>query len=362
MSSSMECLSRSVLRSTACAVFVLFAAMLTLLPSIARAQSDTATISGRITDESGQVLTQVQVRVTNLDTGVERSSESNGDGIYVTRNLRAGPYRLIVEKAGFRTIVLDDLVLAVQDVLGRNFTMQISPVRDSVTVTAGREEQNLSPAVSTVVNRQFVEHLPMNGRSFQSLIQLTPGVLVTASGQGIEGQFSVNGQRTDTNYFTVDGVGVNFAGNISVNLGQNLGGTLPALTITGGTNSFVSLDAMQEFRIQTSSYSTESGRSPGAQIAIVTRSGTNEFHGTAYDYVRHEAFDARNWFSPPPAAKPPLRQHDFGGTLGGPVSRNRSFFFFSYEGLRLRLPRVAAGYFYTPETRRAIAPVYQPHV
>src|SRR5262245_27644530 len=169
---------RSLLRLTVGSLPFLLQASVTLclLPSTALAQSDTATISGRITDESGQPLTDVQIRVTNTDTGVDLTTESNGNGIYVVRNLHPGPYRMIVEKDGFQTIVLDDLVLAVQDALGRNFAMRISPVKDSVTVTAGRQEQHLSAADSTVVNRQFVETLPLNGRSFQSLIQLTPGV------------------------------------------------------------------------------------------------------------------------------------------------------------------------------------------
>jgi hypothetical protein len=340
----------------------MFAAGLVLWAATAWAQTDTATISGRIADPSGQILTDVLVRATNADTNVETATRTNADGIYVIRYLRPGLYRMVVEKEGFTTIVLDDLIVAVQDVLGRNFTMELGPVKDLVTVRAGVDEQNLSPAVSTVVNRQFVDHIPLNGRSFQSLIHLTPGILVGQSGQGMEGQFVVNGQRTNANYFTVDGVSANFGTSISVNLGQNVGGTLPALIIGGGTNSIVSVDAMQEFRVQTSTYAPEFGRSPGAQIAIVTKSGTNQFHGTAFDYVRNEAFDARNWFNPPPEPKPEMRQHDFGGTVGGPVRANQTFFFFSYEGLRLRQPATATAFLYTPETRAAVAPVYRPIV
>jgi hypothetical protein len=325
------------------------------------AQNDSATISGRITDQSGEVLADVHVRVTNVDTAIEMSARSNADGIYVVSHLRPGRHRLTVEKEGFATIAVDGLALAVQDVLGRNFVMQLAPVKSEITVSAG-SERNLSPAVSTVVDRQFVEQMPLNGRSFQSLIHLTPGVLVTPAGQGMEGQFSVNGQRTNTHNVTVDGLSVNFGTNVSVRPGQNLGGTLPALTIGGGTNSYVSVDAMQEFRTQTSSYTAEFGRTPGAQIAIVTKSGTNQLHGTAYDYVRDDALNARNWFNRPPNPEPPMHQHDFGGTLGGPIRANRSFFFGSYEGLRLREPRLVTANFYTPEARAAVAPVYRPIV
>ncbi len=333
-----------------------------LLSSILAAQSDTATISGRITDQSGSILAEAQIDVTNTDTGVVITSPTNSEGIYVARDLRPGRYRLTVRKEGFRTIILTGLILSVQDALGRNFTMQIGPIGESMTVTAGREEHNVSPAVGTVMNPQFVENMPLNGRSFQSLIQLTPGVLVTPAAQNSQGQFNVNGQRSDANYFTVDGVSVNFSSTASVNLYQSLGGSLPALTIGGGTNSFVSVDAMQEFRIETSTYAPEFGRSPGGQISIVTKSGTNRFHGTAYDYLRNDVFDARNWFNRPPLPKPPLRQNDFGGTVGGPIFKNQTFFFFSYEGLRLLQPQATSADFYTQETRSNVASVYQPFV
>ncbi len=340
---------------------LLFAILLILLlfKTVAIANSDSASISGRITDETGQEIGNVEVVVTNVQTGVGVSTLTNTDGIYVVGDLQPGPYQMTVEKEGFRRIVLKDLILNVQDVLGRNFAMQMGIVSESITIKAGAEE-NLSPAVSTVVDQQFVDNMPLNGRSFQSLIQLTPGIVVTPATQGMEGQFSVNGQRSNTNYFTVDGVSANFSTNTSVNPGQNLGGSLPALTISGGTNSFVSVDAMQEFRIQTSTYDAEFGRSPGGQISIVTKSGTNQFHGTAYDYVRNDVFDARNYFNQPPLPKPPLSQNDFGGTLGGPVLKNRTFFFFSYEGLRLQQPQTASADFYTQDARAAVAPVYQP--
>ena len=143
-------------------------------------------------------------------------------------------------------------------------------------------------------------------------------------------------------------------------LSQSLGGAIPGWISGGGTNGLVSVDAMQEFRIQTSSYAPEFGRTPGAQISIVTKSGANQFHGTAFDYLRNDFFDARNYFDNPPQIKPPLRQNDFGGVLGGPIIKNKTFFFFSYEGLRLTQPESAQGSFYTASARAAVAPVYRP--
>ncbi|MGB9407516.1 MAG: TonB-dependent receptor, partial [Terracidiphilus sp.] len=198
-------------------------------------------------------------------------------------------------------------------------------------------------SVSTVVDRQFAENLPMNGRSFQSLIQLTPGVVLTATNGVDTGQFSVNGQRANANNWMVDGVSANIGINASGIAGSGIAGTLGSTSVFGGTNSLVSVDALQEFRIQTSTYAPEFGRQPGAQISIVTRSGTNQFHGTAFDYLRNDALDANNWFNGftnnPPLPKAKERQNDFGGTFSGPIIKGKTFFFFSYEGLRLRLPQ-----------------------
>jgi hypothetical protein len=338
--------------------------VLCLLPAILSAQSDTATISGLIADSKDAVLVGARVRAINVETGTRSTAFTNRSGVYVLRGLRPGQYRLMVDNQGFQEIVLVGLTLSAQDAVGRNFTMQIGSVIQSLTLTASGEAVNISPAVGTLVNQQFVENLPLNGRSFQSLIGLTPGVLfvpLAGSGGGgpAPGEISINGQRSNSNYFTVDGVSANSATTYFSNAGQTVGGTTPALTVSGGTNGLLSVDAMQEFRVQSSTFAPEYGRSP-AQISIVTRSGTGQFHGTGYDYLRNNFLDARNYFDRPPFPMPPLRQNDFGGTLGGPIIRNHTFFFFSYEGLRLLLPQTATGTFYTAAARQNVAPAYQP--
>jgi hypothetical protein len=335
-----------------------------LLPAFLLAQSDTATISGLITEPGGSVLMGAQIQATNIATGTRSTALTNQNGVYVLRDLRPGPYRLIVDNQGFQQIVLVGLVLSAQDAVGRNFTMQIGSIIESLTITASGQQVDLSPAVGTVVNQQFVENMPLNGRSFQSLIGLTPGVAFVpdaggAGGGAAPGEFSINGQRSNSNYFTVDGVSANSGTIYFFNPGQTVGGTTPALTISGGTNGLLSVDAMQEFRVQTSTFAPEYGRSP-AQISIVTRSGTGQFHGTVYDYLRNDALDARNYFDRPPLPMPSLRQNDFGGTLGGPIIDYPTLFFFSYEGLRLLLPQTATGTFYTAAARQNVAPPYQP--
>jgi len=206
-----------------------------------------------------------------------------------------------------------------------------------------------------VVNQKFVENIPLNGRSFQDLISMTPGVVTqtpqnTSQSVGTSGDFSVNGQRTQSNYYTVDGVSANISsGNGNGISGAATGGTLSGSTALGTTQTMVPVDALQEFRVQSSTYSAEYGRSPGGQFSLLSRSGTNIPHGSAYDYLRNNFFDANDWFNDHyRVPQPALRQNDFGATLGAPVwiphlydGRNSSFLFVAYEGLRLTLPTAA---------------------
>ena len=153
-------------------------------------------------------------------------------------------------------------------------------------------------SVSTVIGNRFVANLPLNGRSFGSLIRLAPGVNLTPTSSFEQGQFSVNGQHPDSNYFTVDGVSANVgAGGNGNRLGQSGAGQLPSLSALGGMSNLVSLDALEEFRIQTSTFAPEYGRTPGAQVSVVTKSGTNTFHGTAFEYLRNDKLDANDWFA-----------------------------------------------------------------
>ncbi len=306
------------------------------------AQSPNGNINGLVSDPSSGVIVDAEIVAVNDVTGVQYVTKTNSEGIYLLSNLPPGPYRLQVSKVGFKTIIKPDIVLNVQDALSINFRLPVGALHEIVTVQGGAPLVNTENAtVSTIVDRQFAENLPMNGRSFQSLIELTPGVVVTASNADDAGQFSVNGQRASSNYWMLDGVSANTG--VSTTLpGNGLGGALGAFSVLGGTNSLVSVDAMEEFRVQTSTYAPEFGRTPGGQISILTRSGTNQLHGTAFEYLRNDVLDANNWFNGytnnPPLPKARERQNDFGGTLAGPIIRNKTFFFFSYEGLRLRLP------------------------
>ena len=259
-----------------------------LLASASHAQSTNAAVGGQITDEQGRVVPGVTVVLTNLNTGVTYQAKTNGDGFYSAPNLPPGIYRANVTKDGFKSIVKGDIELHVQDMASINFQLQIGSVSRDSDGAGRRLVMNTTDAtVSTVVDRQFAENLPLNGRSFQTLIQLTPGVVLTPSNANDSGQFSVNGQRAASNYWMVDGVSANIGIECRVAI-QGMGLEVRSVlsVLMGGTNSLVSVDAMQEFRIQTSTYAPEFGRTPGGQISIVTRSGTNQFHGTAFDYLQ----------------------------------------------------------------------------
>jgi hypothetical protein len=324
------------------------------------AQMETARLSGQITDPAGRVVPKAEIKIVNLGTGVASDAISNEEGIYSVTGLIPGRYRVTVHKDGFREVIIDGLVLNVQDVVAQNVHLELGSVAESITVTANQNNINTQDAsVSTVVDRQFAENLPLNGRSFQSLIELTPGVVLTQSTFTDPGQFSVNGQRAGSNYWMVDGVSADIG--VSATGVSGLSGGLGAFSAQGGTNSLVSVDALQEFRIETSTYAPEFGRTPGAQISIVTRSGTNQFHGTVFDYLRNDVFDANNWFADRAGLpKPEERQNDFGGVLGGPIIKDRTFFFFSYEGLRLRLPQTELTTVPDLLARQAAVPAMQP--
>src|ERR1044072_2444235 len=328
-----------------CAARTLVLAALLLLAAAARAQSPAATLAGTVIDERGAVVPSVEITVLNLSTAVQRHASTDGEGRFVIPLLPPGGYTLTAQRDGFSTLEVRNITLNVGDRQALRIRLQGGGGGGTVTVVDALKDgggRSASSSVGTVVNRRFVENLPLNGRSFQSLFELAPGAVLTRASFNEQGQFSVNGQRANATYFTVDGVSANVGVSAGTSPGQSASGGLPALTVLGGANNLVSLDALEEFRLMTSSYAPEFGRTPGAQVAIATRSGTNELHGSAFEYFRGGALDANDWFANSRGlARPAIRQHDFGAPLGAPVRANRSFFFASYEGRPLRQPQYA---------------------
>ena len=320
--------------------FILFAV------TFVAAQSTNGTVSGIVLDPSDKAIAGADIEIVNDATGIRYPGKTNSEGIYAIPNLPPGPYRIQVAKIGFKTLIKPDIILHTQSALAINFTLPLGAASETVTVAGGAPlVQTESAAVSTVIDRQFVENLPLNGRSFNTLLQLTPGVVIAQVSQGASGsapgQFSIAGQRTDANSFTVDGVSANFGvSTTGLYSGESGTGSAQAFSALGGTSSLVSVEALQEFRVETSSFAPEFGKTPGGQVMLTTRSGTNDLHGGVYEYFRNDAMDANDWFANH-AGNPraPERHNDFGGFLGGPLLKNKTFFFFSYEGARLRLPQ-----------------------
>lgn len=330
-------------------------------------QTETATISGRVTERTGAVIVGAHVQIENVLTGQELSTKTNSSGVYVITALPPGRYRVIVSDPGFKQIVKPDVVLNVQDNASLNFGMEIGSVSETVTVTGGAPLMETQEAtVSTVTDREFVANLPLNGRTLQNLIELTPGVsLATTSASGAtDGTFSVNGMRAASNAFSIDGVSANAGVSTSNFGGQEAGGAIPAFSALGTSSNLVSIDALEEFRVQTSTYAPEFGRQPGGQISFSSRSGTNAFHGDVFDYVRNDFFDARDWFNQTQLNQKQAeeRQNDFGGVLGGALIKDRTFFFFSYEGLRLRQPTSELQIVPSMATRDTAPPALQPYL
>lgn len=331
-------------------------------PPVLFGQTETGSIAGQVHDPQGAAVVGADVTVTNTATGVAATTKTNETGSYYFPSLRPSQYKLSVKATGFKESVLN-VDVHVQDRLSQNISLAVGSSSETVDVNASAEEVSTSSSVSTEVSRSFIENMPLNGRSFQALIDLTPGSVTAKSYYSGIGQFSVDGQRTDANYFSIDGVSANVGitqGN-NVYLGAAGAGAAQATSNNGGYNNMVSVDALQEYKIQTSTFAPEFGRTPGAQLSILTKSGTNNLHGSLFEYIRNEMFDSRDYFARVnKLAKPAEKQNDFGGTLGGPIIKNKLFFFFSYEGLRLRVPFTRSEIVPSTYARQQAIPAVQP--
>jgi len=295
------------------------------------ASGPTGSITGTVTDPTGAVVPKARIVVINEGTNATRDAETNPDGDYTVALLPPGRYRVTAESLGFRKSIFSDVTVDVDQTMRVDFTLEVGAATEEVHVkdTAPAIQADTS-TLGQVVNNRLVQELPLNQRNFLDFALLVPGSQLPAEGsqnstQG--GALSVNGAREQSNNFLLDGVDNND----------------PYI------NQFVALpsvDAIQEFKVQSSDYSAEYGRASGAQINVVLKSGTNQFHGTLFEYFRNRSLDAKNYFDLPGCTAnsvpgtcgdiPALQRNQFGGTLGGPISKDKTFFFISYEGLRLR--------------------------
>ncbi|HUG54957.1 MAG TPA: TonB-dependent receptor, partial [Vicinamibacteria bacterium] len=305
---------------SAAVVLVSLAALAAPFP--ASAQANTGTILGTVRDPSGATLSGAWVRVRNLDTGESREVETMGGGLYRAPGLGLGRYEVRVERAGFQPSVRTGIALSVSEEAVVDLELVLGAVREAVVVEASAAPVETTRAtLSHLVDGRRIRFLPLNGRDYAQLLLLQPGVVLSRSsagsanvGRGIK--VSVAGARPNQNLFTLDGTDLNDALNTTPASAQGL--------MTG-------VESVQEFRVVTQAMSAEYGRAVGGVFQVATRSGTNTFHGSAFAFHRNDALDARNYFD---LEKPDFSRHQFGGTLGGPLARDRTFFFMGYEGLR----------------------------
>ena len=299
-------------------------------------------ISGIILDSSTASVPGAAVSVVNEDTGLRRTTVSQTDGSYIVSPLEAGVYKIIVRTAGFRTMIRFGVAVGERHPARVDFKLVVGSVQETITVegTAPATDGD-NPAVATIVRRDDIDRLPVNGGGVLKLLELAPGLVVTPATRGEAGQFTVNGQRPNTHYFMVDGASANSGVSGGGLPAQSTGGALPGMTAFGSLDSIVSLGAIEEMRVDTSSTTAAFGRLPGAQISITSRAGSNEWHGSAQYQFRDRALQANNWFANQQGdPRAGTRLNDFAGALGGPIRRDRTFFFASYEGMRLSQPSV----------------------
>ena len=304
--------------------------LLLLSASLATAQLPTATISGVVRDPSRALIPGTTVTATNTETGLSRSATTGANGAYRFPALPVGRYDVRAEHSGFQTKIQTGLRITVGEEAVLNFTLEIGTVAESISVTAEAPVVNTtSGSLGGLVSERRVSDLPLNGRNLTDLAFLQTGVQEqrTAGNDSRGGvAFSSQGAPIRSNLFMIDGTIM----NNPLNRG-----------IASANETSMGVEGIKEFRVVTNSFSAEYGMNMGSQITIVTKSGTNQIHGSVFEFLRNSALDARNWNDG--AEKPPFRRNNFGGAVGGPIVRDRTFYFLTYEGLRQSRPRTELG-------------------
>src|SRR3990172_24926 len=313
----------------------LFASLLCVgvFASVMFAQLPTATILGVVKDATGAVVPDAALTATNVETGQTRTGVSAGDGSYRFSALPVGNYEVRAEHAGFQTAIRSGLTLTISQEAVINFTLEVGAVTQTVAVTAEAPLVNTtSGSLGGLVDEQKVADLPLNGRNYIDMTRLQPGVTqhrnVGANPNSGGLWYSSNGAPVYSNNYILDGA------PMLTLLGAN------SASLAGGT---MGIDGIREFRVVTNAFSAEYGLRMGSQVVLVSKNGTNDFHGSVLEYLRNSALDARNFFDYKTSATgsdfrlPPYKRNQFGASFGGPINRDKTFFHAVYEGLRQRL-------------------------
>jgi hypothetical protein len=338
---------RFAFRSAAGLFAGLIALWLSVLPITGAVQSTTAAISGVVTDQNGAVVQGAKITARNTETNLARTTASDEAGRFLIPELALGDYEVFAESDGFSKETHRGLVLTVGRVAVVNFNLKVGSVADEVVVTGDSPLVNTSsPEISALVPERTITDLPLNGRDIFQLATLQIGVVNLAkltkepikAGPGAI-KMSINGARSNFNNFLLDGSSINDFAN-----------TTPG-SFAGG---FTGVEAIQEFQILTNDYSPQYGGAGGAIISLVTKSGTNRVHGSAFEFIRNSALDARNFFDL--GSAPPFKRNQFGGSIGGPIITGKTFFFGEYEGLRQRLADTTTFFVPTDAAKQGILP------
>jgi hypothetical protein len=294
-----------------------------LVPAIVAAQVDMGSISGAIRDPSGAAIPKAKVRLTNQDTRITLSTTTGLEGQYSFSPVKIGRYFISASAPGFKSVQQNNVTVDVQQKVELDIQLPLGETTETIVVNSAPPLlQTLDASVGQVIEEQSINDLPLNGRNFTFLAQLSAGVTQgqqDSRGLGASGSFAANGLRPAQNNYLLDGIDNN------ANLVDFLNGTAYSVKPP--------VDAIEEFKVETNNYSAESGRSAGAVLNATIKSGTNKFHGAAWEFLRNDKLDAANYFE---VAKGKFRQNQFGGTLGGPIRRDKMFFFMDYEGTRIR--------------------------
>src|SRR5713226_4909117 len=296
-------------------------------------QGSTGAITGSVKDVSGAVLPGTVITVKHLETGLARTDEADSSGNFTIPSLPVGPYEVTAEKMGFRREVRRGINLSVAEEAQINLTLQVGSIDQQVTVTDAAPLVNTTLAsTSGLITENQIKDMPLNGRSFDQLLTLNVGTINNTSnmgqGNGWTG-FSVAGKRAETNRFLINGVDW---------VGGN--GTGQFITPHGSSGQLLGVEAVREYNAISHTYGAEYGKRAGAQVSIVTSSGTNQLHGDVFEFLRNSALDTRNVFD---VSKAPFKRNQFGGAAGGPLKKDKLFVFGNYEGFRQRLAKSSRG-------------------
>ncbi len=309
------------MRQRVCAHVLAVLCALHVCATLVFAQFDSATVLGYISDQSGAAMPGATITLTNPATGISTTAVTDDRGQYQFLNVRVGTYSLKAELQGFTTAVAENFTVTVNARQRVDLSLGVGGIGETIQVTgAARLLESESSDRGTVISREQIVNLPLNGRAYADLALLSPGVRRSSISTSRDASFNVNGLRSALNNFILDGVDNNSYGTSN----------------QGFSNQVVQVspDAVEEFKVQTNNFSAEFGRAGGAVINATFRSGTNQFHGAAWEFNRNTKLNATGFFKPSSGVKPEMNRNQFGGVFGGPLIRDRAFFFFNYEGFR----------------------------